>query len=44
MRAFVESLKRLYDAKSVTDERLDSLLKAKKITEAELIYIKTGKL
>ena len=46
MRAFVESLKRLYKPNGpvVNDARLDQLLADGKITEDELIYIKTGKL
>ena len=48
MRAFVESLKRLYKkwketgSGNVTDEKLDELLAEGKITQEEYEYIKGG--
>ena len=42
MTAFVESLRRLYKDGKVTDAKIDSFVKAKKISEAEAAYIKTG--
>ena len=37
--AFVESLKRLYKAGKITEEKLDELVAAGKITAAEKKYI-----
>ena len=39
MSTFVESLKRLYSAKRITKKKLNSLLKANKITQEEYNYI-----
>jgi hypothetical protein len=40
MSQFVESLKRLYQAGSVDVAKVDALLKAKKLTQEEVDYIK----
>lgn len=42
MTTFVESLHRLYLSGNVTDEKLDSLESAGKITADEKTYIKEG--
>lgn len=42
MRTLVESLKRLYEKSSVTDEKLANMLAEGKITEEELAYIESG--
>ena len=39
MSIFIESLKRLYTSKKVTDEKLQSFLTAGKITQEEYNYI-----
>ena len=39
MSQFIESLKRLYMNKKITDSILKGLLESKKITEKELNYI-----
>ena len=39
MSEFVESLKRLYDTEKVLKSKIDELLKAKKITVEEHLYI-----
>jgi len=39
MNEFVESLKRLYNAEKVSQLKIDELLKAKKITVEEHLYI-----
>ncbi len=39
MRTLVESLKRLYQADSVTMQKLDSMLSGDKITQEEYNYI-----
>ena len=42
MNEFVESLKRLYDNKKVSKEKIDTLLKDKKINVEEHLYILGG--
>ena len=42
MSTLVESLKRLYESGSVTDEKLAQMVAEGKITEEELAYIKGG--
>lgn len=39
MRIFIESLKRLYDEQKVSQETIDTMLQAEKITQAEYDYI-----
>lgn len=39
MTVFVDTLKRLYKDKRVSKEKLDDLLKSKKITHEEHLYI-----
>jgi hypothetical protein len=39
---FVESLKRLYDRQRLSKEKIDTLLKEKKITMEEHLYILGG--
>jgi len=39
MNVLVESLKRLYSRNDVTEEKLKSMLKSKKISKAEYDYI-----
>lgn len=39
MGEFVKSLKRLYEAEKVSKEKIDELLKSKKITLEEHLYI-----
>lgn len=45
MNEFINSLKRLYEADKLSEEKISNLLKAKKINEEERLYIlgKEGK-